>query len=1370
MSPWKSGRLFALLAVLIAEVAMGAEAQERDPVLTIPQLSQPPVIDGVLNPEEWKYAAKLSLLEVYPGYGIPRVPRQEQPSFYVCRDNDYLYVAMESIESNTNTVVAACVLKDNVRIIGDDCVEIMIAPGAGEDVKKIELPVYYFAINSIGTVWDAKFYPLLAEAHNSWDSGAKIVNSVNGTHWVCEAAIPLKALTNNLPDEGMTWRMNFDRTFSGYSWLAWNARGGFNDARIGGDVHFTKEKPVIRLVRADELVDGKSRIMMEAANPWKEEKTAKIKVEYLSRRQSGDREETIEVVEKEIIIPAGGVKEESFGTLKELHKYSRVIISAKDKSGDELFFLERALVIPAPRFVKRVAPKVPLVYVFPRFLPSFERLAVSVDYTAWVKNTGFTQVTPVADISVFKKEDVKNEKPVLKGTLKEFKGNKGVWRHSTKALPEGEYTVKVKVTANNETLIDYDDWFEKRIFDWMVNKRGTGDKVPPPFTELKAEKNSIDIWGRRYTFSRTGLPLSFISQEKSLLGGEAVLEVEASGKTVPVSVSKPFAFTETTPASVSAVSQMKAGNVAIELVSTTEYDGFTLYKLTYKPAGKKPVKMGRMRLKVPLAGEYVKFYSAAGDTMGTGILGEVVPGKDGRFYDSYNNTRSVSLSPSFATVFWVGDYETSFCYASDICKGWLLRDDAPAVEAYKEGDRVTLYLNFIDRETVLTKENTLEFAFQAGPVKPLPEDWRGIQDGSGQTVDPKDVPMTIIQSGGDGSGTAGGLCFLHPGDTPELVEQTRKRMEGFLQGGNKAVVEYHYWGPFPKGRPEARVFRSEWGIDKYTWESARTVSSNWAWENKRFGDNKDMYILMYTEPRPSYVDYIAWAYDETLKQIPISGHYDDCGYPKPVFDEELGLGYIRDDGRKVYSSGLWIYRERWKREAYANFLHNRPNFLRDSQHVHAHYMPAYGFIGIWAPCERGFYNPFTDRDNLGFYGTVERYAAFNPAQAFGQIGMIGMSSAQWKAPLFSSDTRNMMMLAMLHDQDVGSFGAREPRVVARLRGARNLFRHWEKGTDFTGYWKSRDYVKSGDDAVLVSFYKKKDGLLFILGNTGYNLSSVRISPDWKKMGLDPQKMAVFNSETGEAVKMDAGTFTVPVSARDVQIILAGLQGAYTPRYAEIKGESLKPENVISHLSDNLKGPELADGWEKSLHEGNSGVWFIDGKLCIQGAHYGFASTRKKLGVDNVSVQVLVMRRSTGAADLSAGSLFLYWANGEYVQAVPGMSGEGRFIYQPSGHRQITGSLVNKESPFGWYPFTANWVKIKLTPDKIEFYASSDGKQWIKDGDMARGDKFKGAPEYVILGNGHRGENPYMANVMPQNFNPEGVTPWTFFSDLIAGRD
>ena len=279
----------------------------------------------------------------------------------------------------------------------------------------------------------------------------------------------------------------------------------------------------------------------------------------------------------------------------------------------------------------------------------------------------------------------------------------------------------------------------------------------------------------------------------------------------------------------------------------------------------------------------------------------------------------------------------------------------------------------------------------------------------------------------------GGQNFIHPGVTPEERQRSRKYLENFTAGG-KAIIGYTYWPMVPKGFPETRVFRGEWGMDKQTWENATAPAEPASWENRLFGENKDRYVILNTGGRPSYVDFLTYAYDLALTSTPLLGNYDDCGYPDPIYDEELGLGFIREDGRKIYSSGLWIYRERWKRAAYLNSQHNRPDYLSDSQHVYAHFLPAYNFIGLWRPCERGYYNPFKDRDNLGFYGSLDRYAAMNPSTAFGQIGQIGMSSPQTEPALQVRDTRCMMMLAMLNDQDLGSFGAgRNPKMIGQLR-------------------------------------------------------------------------------------------------------------------------------------------------------------------------------------------------------------------------------------------------------------------------------------------------------------------------------------------------
>ena len=223
------------------------------------------------------------------------------------------------------------------------------------------------------------------------------------------------------------------------------------------------------------------------------------------------------------------------------------------------------------------------------------------------------------------------------------------------------------------------------------------------------------------------------------------MQAEIDGKPAALEVVTPVAFAGVKPAEVRGRSTLKSAGLKIELESVTEYDGFLLYRMTYGPE-KDAVTIDRLRLKLPIAAKYAKFYSAAGDTLGTCIQGDLLPDRQGKIFDSMANTRSVCVSPTFATLFWVGDHDVCLCYAADNDQGWLIRDDAPAVEAWREGETIDLWLNLVDKKSVLTASRTLEFAFQAGPTKPLPEGWRGIQDNSFPTDAPAPYGVFLDES------------------------------------------------------------------------------------------------------------------------------------------------------------------------------------------------------------------------------------------------------------------------------------------------------------------------------------------------------------------------------------------------------------------------------------------------------------------------------------------------------------------------------------------------------------------------------------------------------------------------------------------------
>jgi hypothetical protein len=374
-----------------------------------------------------------------------------------------------------------------------------------------------------------------------------------------------------------------------------------------------------------------------------------------------------------------------------------------------------------------------------------------------------------------------------------------------------------------------------------------------------------------------------------------------------------------------------------------------------------------------------------------------------------------------------------------------------------------------------------------------------------------------------------------------------------------------------------------------------------------------------------------------------------------------------------------------------------------------------------------------------------------------------------EAPVFAGDTRGMMMLTLLNDQDVGRFGYRDFRVVCGLRHARNGFKPWKNGVVFVGHWASDAWVRADRPGIKVSLYRRPDAVLFVLGNLGADETEAAVRPDWGKLQLDPARLSVVNAETGGSIPVGDGVFRIRVPRHDVRLVVAGPVGQHVDPAAgrPLDAGLPRPASVLDALGDAFAGPALGPGWVQDVHDGAAGVWMLDGRLCVQGSQYGYAHVRREVNDDNISAQCLIMRAWTGGMDAWGGSLFLYWANGEYAQATPGTS-EGKFFYRLSGVGDRRGCAIGRRAVPGWYPHFPNWVKIALTPETVAFHSSADGKSWTLDWEVKRGDRHKGAPRFILLGNGSAGPEPLLKNVHPRHFSPRHGRQ-TFFSDLVVGR-
>ncbi len=75
-----------------------------------------------------------------------------------------------------------------------------------------------------------------------------------------------------------------------------------------------------------------------------------------------------------------------------------------------------------------------------------------------------------------------------------------------------------------------------------------------------------------------------------------------------------------------------------------------------------------------------------------------------------------------------------------------------------------------------------------------------------------------------------------------------------------------------------------------------------------------------------------------------------------------------------------------------------------------------------------------------------------------------------------------------------------------------------------GYWSGNCPVKTDNDKVLATVYKKKGAALISIASWADNNTEVELKIDWKKLGIDPGKATI----VAPAIKniQSAKTFTI----------------------------------------------------------------------------------------------------------------------------------------------------------------------------------------------------------------------------------------------------
>jgi len=165
------------IAVFISTSLVFARSPET---IRAVRVETPPVIDGIINPEEYPAEPATGFKQEQPDLGQPAINDTE---VYVVYDDDAFYFGIVCYDRNINALVANEVTRD-AYMQEDDCIDVMIDANNDND------SAYDLMVNCTGNMYDGYFSQDGNVGGREWDGVWTAKTSVGEDRWFCEIRFP----------------------------------------------------------------------------------------------------------------------------------------------------------------------------------------------------------------------------------------------------------------------------------------------------------------------------------------------------------------------------------------------------------------------------------------------------------------------------------------------------------------------------------------------------------------------------------------------------------------------------------------------------------------------------------------------------------------------------------------------------------------------------------------------------------------------------------------------------------------------------------------------------------------------------------------------------------------------------------------------------------------------------------------------------------------------------------------------------------------------------------------------------------------------------------------------------------------------------
>lgn len=1102
---------------------------ERYPILGVPKIEKAPTIDGTVGQREWFASAQAAhLVEFNSGVQV-----QDAARLYLAYTDSHLYGAFRLDRPETARAPVPKL----------DFFEILL------DTKHDHATNYNAAFDIEGLLWDGKGKPLIDK---SWSATWQYQARINETGWEGEFSVPFRDLgLDGPPATGQVWGLDWVRNEQTPTnrLAVWSFRSDWHDVEDYGHIRFLGRPLAIctedagwmsgssqagvrlRISNFSDqpiLLDGRIEIRRAQQPPTQS---------YYAGIESAMTEDLPATIgsaltaEVDRALADYAVVERAEPAVEVPASQSRIVeLSVDDQPGQYLaLYMLQHQKTPMAGAAVPFNVSVPLAIRLESYLFSGKTLAYEIDLRR-VQNR-MTEPS-VMELAVF--EEGSGRQVAVK-TIDKIHGKEKLegWLQF-EPVPQHAYQVQATIRAGGEVQA------QNRVVlgvparpEWIGNDLGTRVKVPKPFEPVQADRGRTQVWGRVFHWSGSEiLPQVEVKGKPVLAEPMRWTLADANGKELPVNVRDwrlaeqdedvaTYRFT----GSVGGDQADLSGEVSVEL------DGFAWYQIRLEP--KRPLKLGRASLRIPLKKEFARVYSR------------------GQAYDSkFDEAMPISapvpagkvLSSPFRYMFWIGDLEGGMQWFGENNRNWHNADEGEAVFLRPEQDRVTLEINFIDTAVAVAGAIDWAWGIQPTPARPMPEDWEDRLPGF-QTVGipgPIDLAATGVEADrarrawsefylGGGIKEAGvGTFIMHsgwnelfgyPGTYEPAVEERLRNITRLMHSYDIKAVVYAGWGVNTKA--------PEW--PRFGMEMVRLPI-----KNSGYGTYRQC-------PGSLFTDFYVYKTAEMIRKYQIDGLFIDSVTSPQECSAPHGCGWHDHRGELRPSYPILKTRKMLRRlytlvhgeliDGGVIYNHNSPPAIMAIESFQDTRTPSEFAQFHEGPFDEEFLGYFVAKNGgepFGFYSELTNKDWMRPPRVATQVYAVAL-------PLNVGIKGLRLAVDYVH-RDYRLQAEPQPQIWRALQwvdASRSRYLPW---------WRNCEYVRTSPDKQVIAtlwLHPGKKALLSV-SNLAKEPRRVQVSLDLQTMGFGPE-VKIDDAVLGTAVEHQNGQMSLEIDFERFRLLRIGAQ-------------------------------------------------------------------------------------------------------------------------------------------------------------------------------------------------------------------------------------